>query len=287
MMSFLLALLIAIQVHAGPPVTGGACPVGFLGDELATIKTQVPAEGIHDLDSGLEAIAQLESAVQNLRQKIARRGGAETAALYARLDAIEAKVNVLIDELGAITIGNKEAFANVENQLRTAGKELGAIDEALEAAAKKAATPVPRTKSQPGMPQQPASTPIANVTSFGEIKAGTVYEIPGGSGTTRQVIFSEEVVRDMNLKGVDPRAGDVVVQALKNGVVGERGSRGVKIMKTHGSTTFAEVKSIGGSTGEMRIFGCVDGARIILMFVGTDMKSSNDPQRNKLIKLCN
>jgi hypothetical protein len=127
---------------------------------------------------------------------------------------------------------------------------------------------------------------LDQLSDMSQISAHGTYRIPNGHGKPAQVRFTEGVIKELNSKRVNERVRETLFQALLNGIVPASGLRGVKLMKTLEKIPFVEVKTIGGTAGNYRIYGCIDHGEILLHFLGEHMKSHNDPQRLRLKSLC-
>lgn len=127
---------------------------------------------------------------------------------------------------------------------------------------------------------------ISEFSGFRELSASQAYLIPNNN------LFTEVTLMPNLLEELLGRRTSEIVrrdlfQALKNGVTRAVGARGVKLIRLNSRTMAVEVKTVKGEAGEFRIFGCREpGGRIVLHFLGYELRHNGDPQLDRLAGLC-
>lgn len=235
------------------------------------------------IEAALNEISLLDEAIENLKQQSYEHvRSSATAMIQSELNEEAGSLNGLLDELSAPigTSGLQVLHAKIE-ALKTKFNHT----QDLFSAAKAAQELAPSSKQL----ETQSIEKILSIDTLQDIRQAnvdTIYSIPGGEMPIVKVLFTEKVIKDLgNLRVTDAVRKDLL-KALANGLASTRFQRGVKILKLFDGTRFAEVKTIGGESGEFRIFGCFENGKVTLHFLGTDMKGESDPQRDKLRKLC-
>jgi len=274
---FIGVLLITTPLSfAGPHVKPTAKPDCSLG-----VLAQVfPNEEAPPLDQMMDQLSALDSKLTTIKQKTLKLGKANTPELQQELAKREAASEELLEELSQASPDDLVKRAEL-------AKKLKSLDEQIEMTADTVFNTAPISSSRSPISAAPASLHIDSVTELAKVQPTVPYQVPNSNGKNVEVVFTPNVIKDLQSSKLDARVSEALLQALKNGIVGANSQRGIKLMKTSEKIAFAEVKTIGGVAGDFRIFGCIEeSGKIVLYFIGRDLVGNNDPQRMRLKSLC-
>lgn len=241
-----------------------------------------PAPGpSQTLDGLLEELGVALEEINDLGALVTKQGGAKGGLWHVKLQEDEAALTQLFENLSKTDEADVIGKAGLSKQISTLRDDLRRLRSDLSR--ERATATAARAGASPAS-VPPAKQHAASLAGFEEVRPNAPYLVPAGEGRSMEVVFTEGLLKDLLHRKVDSKTRETLLQAVKNGIVGLTQQRGIKLMKTFDKTPFAEVKAVGGF--DFRIFGCVEGGRVILHFLGRDMTSGNDPQRQKIKALC-
>jgi hypothetical protein len=256
-----------ILYFVGQRASATTCPQNFssLGSEASS---SVPS-----LDKLLNAMVEMDWRLEIAKQKILKNP-VHRGVMPPELLQSYKKVEALMDKLAALSEADTQgriALAHDIDALRTEIYHATSPEIAV-GRANSVAAELHLEKLFSDLPDLHAMEPNHS------------YLVPGAVGM-RRVRFTPQVLQELLNRKLDDRIRQAFFQAIKNGITGDVGTRGIKLMKTSDKVSFAEVKTVGFG-GNYRVYGCVEGDSLVFYFFGTHMESANDPQRVKLKTLC-